>query len=96
MVRSYTLLASHSGETIHPPVDNSLKNRLTVAFFGLYRSVMNIEKPNSDLYSLTMAGIQSNVSILYKTIPSFLCQLLTRNYLCYLLTNSPGHHITYL
>lgn len=77
MVTSYMLLACHNGETIHLPVDNSLKNRLTFAFFGLYRSVTNIEKPSSDLYSLTMADIQSNVSIFYKIILSFLGQLLT-------------------
>lgn len=56
MVRSYKLSASHNGETIHPPVDNSLKNRLTVAFFGLYRSVTDTEKPNSDLYSQWQAS----------------------------------------
>lgn len=80
------LLLSCSGETIHPPVDNSLKNRLSVAFSGLQRSVMNIEKPNSDLHSLTMAGIQSNVSIFCKIILNFLIQHLTPNYQCHLLT----------
>lgn len=79
-------LVSCSGETIHPPVDSSLKTKLTVAICGLQRGVMNIEKPNSDLHSLTMAGIQSNVFIFCKIILNFLGQQLTPNYPCHLLT----------
>lgn len=57
-------------------------------------NIMEVEKQNSNLYSLTVSDTQSIIAIFCKIILSFLGQKLTQNYLrCFLTPWNMSSHV---
>lgn len=82
--RNHMYLVCCNDETIHSPVSNNPKTRLSYLLWPL-ENVMEVEKPNSNVFTHSI-DTQSIIAIFCKNILSFLGQKLTQNYLCCFLT----------